>query len=180
MTDPLTLGALGGVVLGEGIRFLYDQARELLARWRAKRDREVVDADAAGAEVLDAPLPAVEVPAARVSEHAELLTSLRRELIEYAEEGRAPEPGDHDLLRRVEALRRALEVVRGQRITFSGEARERTGTRVDVAVEAVLVEGYVAGLRARGGLGGVAEVRSDVRIGRVAADGEAVGVDLTG
>lgn len=178
MTDPLTLGALGAVVLTEGIKFLYEQGRELLTRWRAKRDRDVVELELVEAAVLDAPLTVAEVPESRIADHADTISALRRELIDYAEEGRPATPDDRRLLERVDALRRSLEVVYGQRITFKGEARPHTGTRVDVAVEAGVVEGYMAGLRAEGGLAGVSEVHSEMRVDRVGADGTAVGVDL--
>ncbi|MBP2705455.1 hypothetical protein JOL79_16715 [Microbispora sp. RL4-1S] len=180
MPDSLTLGALGAVALSEGIKFLYDEARELLKRWRERRDRDVVEVPGSAAEVLDAPLAAAEVADSVVAENSESLTSLRRELIEYAEEGRVPDPGDRGLLETVDALRRVLEVAYGQRITFRGEQREPTGTGIDVTVEADVVEGYLAGLRARGGLGPGTEVHSRMRVGRVSAGGEAVGVDLDG
>ncbi|WP_182881800.1 hypothetical protein [Microbispora sp. H10949] len=180
LTDSLSLAALGAVALSEGITFLYDEARELLKRWRERRDRDVVEVPGSAAGVLDAPLSAAEVADSVVARNAESLTSLRRALIEYAEEGRVPDPGDRGLLDTVDALRRVLEVAYGQRITFRGERREPTGSGIDVAVEADVVEGYLAGLRARGGLHPGMEVRAEMRIGRVSAGGEAVGVDLDG
>jgi hypothetical protein len=178
MSDPMSLGALGAVALSEGIKFVYDQAKELLKRWRAKRDREVVEVAASSPDVLDAPLAAAEVPEAVVADNAESLTSLRRALIDYAEEGRTPDPRDPDLLAKVDALRRLLELAYGQRITFKGEQREPTGSRVDIMVEANVVEGYLAGLRSRGGLDGVTDINADVKVDRVAGGGEVVGVDL--
>lgn len=38
MPEPLTLAAVGGAVLAEGIRFLYGQATEAVKRWRERRD----------------------------------------------------------------------------------------------------------------------------------------------
>ena len=178
MTDPLTLTALGAVALGEGIKFLYGEARELLTRWRARRDRDRVQAEGSNAEVLDAPLVAAEVPDSLLAENAESLTSLRRALIEYAEEGRVPDPADQELLDTVDPLRRLLELAYGQRITFRGERRERTGSRIDVNVEAGVVEGYVAGIRARGGLGSTPDLSVGMKVDRVSGGGEAIGVDL--
>ena len=37
MADPFTLGAVGAVVLTEGIKFLYGQAGEALKRWRERK-----------------------------------------------------------------------------------------------------------------------------------------------
>lgn len=178
MSDPLALGALGALALGEGIKFLYDQARTVLQRWREKRDRDVVEISASASPVLDAPLSGVVVAESVVAAHAEALGRLRRHLIEYAEEGRAPDPADADLLEAVDTLRRVLEVILGQRITFSGERRDMTGTVVDVAVEAQLVEGYLAGLRSRGDLGEVASINSTMRVDTITTGGEAVGIDL--
>ncbi|HKS48960.1 MAG TPA: hypothetical protein VJT49_28405 [Amycolatopsis sp.] len=174
MADPLTLGAVGAVALTEGIKFLYDQARELLKQWREKRVK--ITLQAAAPEGLDAPLAEAEVPETVVAQHAETLSELRRSLIEYADEGVVPDPNDPKLLESVDALRRLLEVAYGQRITFRGETRERTGSRVDVSVEADVVEGYVAALRARGVLPD--DVRADLKVKRVAAGGQAVGVDI--
>jgi hypothetical protein len=41
MSDPLSLALLGGVGLTEGIKFLYGQAGELLARWQDRKARRV-------------------------------------------------------------------------------------------------------------------------------------------
>jgi hypothetical protein len=38
MADPFSAAALGGVVLTEGIKFLYRQAGEVLKRWRERRE----------------------------------------------------------------------------------------------------------------------------------------------
>ncbi|MFG1800481.1 hypothetical protein ACGFI4_09970 [Micromonospora carbonacea] len=38
MTEPITLAMGGGVLLAEGVRFLYDQAGELLRHRREQRD----------------------------------------------------------------------------------------------------------------------------------------------
>ena len=38
MVDPLTLSTIGAVALTEGIKFLYEQAGEVLKRWRERKD----------------------------------------------------------------------------------------------------------------------------------------------
>lgn len=178
LADPLTLGALGALALSEGIKFLYDQARTVLQRWRDKRDTNIIEVAASTSPVLDAPLTEAAVPEALVAANAESLSALRRALMDYAEEGRAADPSDRDLLSTVDALRRVLEVVYSQRITFKGEQRDSTGTTVDVAVEAQVVEGYLAGLRSRGGLDDITAISSEMSVDRVAVGGEAVGIDL--
>src|SRR5947199_10744351 len=38
MVDPLTLSTIGAVALTEGIKFLYEQAGEVLKRWRERKN----------------------------------------------------------------------------------------------------------------------------------------------
>lgn len=179
MADPFSLGALGAVALTEGIKFLYDQAKELLKSWRERReDAEAsVEVPARRSEVLDASLAPARVPFAVLEEHAAALTALRRGLIEYAEEGRPVDPADQSLLETTEALRSLLELAYGQRITFRGEQREHTGTRVDSQVEAGVVRGRLAGVRAHGVVGDL-DVVAKTRVDEVDSDGDVVGVDL--
>ena len=51
--DPLTLSAIGGTILVEGIKFLYGQAGELLKSWRERRQK----GDAAEPPRLGSPPP---------------------------------------------------------------------------------------------------------------------------
>ena len=52
MVDPLSLSAIGAVALTEGIKFLYEQAGEVLKRWRDRKD--------AGAKAAPAQLDTTE------------------------------------------------------------------------------------------------------------------------
>jgi len=182
MVEPLTLTAMGTVALTEGIKFLYDQAREAIKHWRDSRSRgeeRPVSMAAPDTTVLDAPLQPLQMDPGVMEQQEQTLALLRRALTDYADGLATPDPADGDLLETVDALRRVLELVYGQRITFKGENREKSGTQVVAEVEAADVEGYVAGVRTRG-LADNANVHAKVRVQDVKPGGEVVGVDDIG
>lgn len=185
MADAFSLGAIGAFALTEGIKFLYEQAKDVITRWRearAARDKGAeggkVELPGGGGEAIKGRLEPAAVDLDVVEEHAEALTALRRALIEYADEGREVRPGDPGVVETVEALRGVLQLIYGQTITFAGEAGPPSGTRIDASVEAKSVSGYLAGVRARGLIGGDTEIRSRMSVDRVEAEGTAVAVDL--
>lgn len=61
---------------------------------------------------------------------------------------------------------------------YVGGAGSTPCKRVDVDVEAGDIAGQLAGLRAGDGLGEVTDVEANVKVKRVSAGGEVVGVDL--
>jgi hypothetical protein len=174
----LTLAALGATALTEGIKFLYGQATEILKRRRERKaGREVEDTVPVEApEVVAGELrPAKPDWAAVERLEGDIEEQLAR-LALYKDDIREADPGDEDLLRTTEALRRSLEVILAQRITFKGEEREPSGPIVVGSAEVDDVAGYVAGVRAGEGIA-AGEVRGDVKAGRVEQGGQAVGVD---
>lgn len=179
--DPLTLSALGTVALTEGIKFLYDQARDLIKTWRERRaagDTEPIPIADLEAPVLDAPIHSVSVNLAFVDEHQKDIRALRAVLTEYVDEGREIQQGDPELLAVIDALRNLLEVAYGQRITFRGEHRATTGTRIESAVEVAEVSGYVAAVRAQYLPEGGTDIKARLKAGDVHKKGRVVGVDL--
>jgi hypothetical protein len=86
------------------------------------------------------------------------------------------DPGDRRLLELVDGLRRVLEAVYGQRLTFKGEARPPSGPVVVGEAKAGEVSGYVAGLRARRILGG--EVVGRAEAGDVGPGGQVIGAEV--
>jgi hypothetical protein len=145
MADPLTLAALTAVGLAEGIKFLYGQAGELLRRRRERKDGTAaeappglltgaVDLSRLDDNVLERERPAIEALYAQLTLHGQCLADA--------------DPADKELVRRAEALRALLELVHGQRITFRGEKRPASGTRVDATADAERVAGYLAAVRA--------------------------------
>ncbi|WP_123970114.1 hypothetical protein [Streptomyces sp. TLI_185] len=176
MSEPITLAAIGATALTEGIRFLYDQAADLLRRMRDRTERPdgPIDVDAGGA--LDSPLESVSIRYSRAEAQTDAIRALRRELADYADGIAEVDPADNHLLEVVDALRRLLETVYGQRITFRGELRETTGTVIDVHVSAASVDGYVAAVRAK--RMGNADVKAELKVGDIGSGGQAVGLDV--
>jgi len=77
------------------------------------------------------------------------MTELAGVLASYASGIKEPDPSDSDMVEAADALRRALEAVYGQRITFKGETREASGPIVVGRVDVDKVAGDVAAVRAR-------------------------------
>lgn len=178
MAEPFSLGALGALAATEGIRFLYSQAAEVMKRWRDKEAGK--DAEAA------TPVPVPEVEAKAVLAEAprsptvdfEALERLHAEipplagfLGNYANGFSEPDPADRELMEAADRLRRALEVVYGQRITFKGEQLDSAGVVVVGRAEAGKVAGDLAGARVQlvrsGRIDGTAKVVKVTEKGRV-------------
>jgi hypothetical protein len=128
----LSLVAVSTNKLTEGIKFLYGQAAELLKRIRERADQKATVLPPLAAEgpldVLDGSLDPCSVDESRVDDHTEELTEFRHRLVDYVDGVAAVSPDDRELLSAVDTLRRPLELVYGQHITFVGEQRPATGT----------------------------------------------------
>lgn len=186
MADPLTLTAVGAAALVEGIRFLYGQAGEALKRWRERK----AAAKAAGPDAGTTLPVSAELPPAAFEGRLQdprldlrVVARLERDLLDlwqavagYAHGIQEVDPGDRRLLEVVDALRRTMEAVYGQRLTFKGEARPASGPAAAGEARVDEVLGYVAGLRARRVVGGTVTGRVDA--GTVGPGGQAVGTDL--
>ncbi len=198
MPDPVTLAAVGGFALTEGIKFLYGQAGEALKHWQERKKAKA----AAAAEASEAVEAVEAVEAAPALEPVQVtlpadafdgqlrdprlhleaverleqdLRDLRAAVADYAQGIDEVDPKDEQLLAKVDALRQAMEAVYGQRIAFKGEPGPPSGDAVVGEAKVGEVLGYVAGLRARRIVGGSV-------IGRVEADsvgpgGQAVGLE---
>ena len=177
MDDPLTGVATAALV--EGVKFLYQQAAEVLSGWRARRrDRQapppsVVEPPHAVCVEHPRPLPDPTSP-----EMAGTLQELK-DLVEPIKDGEV-DPEAFAARQAVARLRELLEVIVGSPITFAGEP-PRTVAVSDVAVAAQRVAGEVVGVRADlAKLQGPASInRVRVRGGNVDSGGAVTGVDLT-
>ena len=182
MVDPLSLTALAALAasgaINEGIKFIYGQAGEVLKRWRSHKEGEGGDdsplpVEGAGQVLegeIEPPRPNYEV----VERIEDDLKDLVARLGNYANGIEEPDPGDRDLAETVEALRQALEVVYGQRITFKGEEREPSGPVVYGVAEVDHALQAVTGVRAR--LVKSGQITGEARVGR--AEGPVTGVDV--
>lgn len=175
--DPLT--GVENAALVEGIKFLYQQAAEVLSAWRARRrDRQAPPptvVEPPGAILVERlrPLPDPASP-----EMADTLQELK-DLVEPIKDGEI----DLEALAARQAaakLRDLLEVIVGSPITFAGEP-PRTMDVSDVDMVVQRVAGQVVGVRADlAKLQGPASIRK-VRVhgGDVDSGGAVTGVDLT-
>jgi hypothetical protein len=181
MADPLTLTAVGAVALTEGIKFLYQQAGEALKRWRERK----AAGKSAAVESVEVQLPSnafagqLERPKLHFEAVGRLeqeLRDLRAAVADYAQGIDEVDPSNEQLLQTADALRQAMEVAYGQRITFRGEPRSPSGPLAVGEVNVDEVRGYVAGLRARDIISGSAAGRVTAK--RVEAGGRAIGLDV--
>ena len=184
MQDPLTLTTIGETAITEGIKFLYTQAGEVLKRWRERKSGNS-EAASPEAEPITVELPpgAFEgqlkdprLDFIVIERLAPELRQLRAALADYAQDIDEVDPSNRAMLETVDALRRAMEAVYGQTLTFKGEPGPSSGTMVVAEAKADEVQGYVAGLRARKIIGATVVSRMDV--GKIAEGGEAVAVDV--
>jgi hypothetical protein len=177
MGEPISLALVGGVVLTEGVKFLFDQASSLI---RAARDRraaakataeEVVPVPDTG--VLDGPVSATVDGALLDRENRRLIT-LAGALAPYANGDAEVATDDAHLLAAVADVRALLEALYGQRITLRGESREPSGTRVDVKQVLGTIRGTAVGVEADSVQG--ATVHVDQSATSVEAGGSVTGV----
>ena len=191
MAEPITLAAVGAIVLTEGIKFLYNQCGEVLKHWRDRRDA-AKKADAAN-QKIEQPKPIepvnITLPDAFVGQLAspqihydaveeleEQMRDLRKELSSYTDGTDLIDTSDEELLKKTDALRRILEAVYQQRLTFKGEQRPSSGPLVEGHIDVETVKGYVAAVRAKRILDG--HVRADVKANSVENAGQVIGVDV--
>ena len=175
--DPLT--GVENAAFVEGVKFLYQQAAEILSAWRARRrDRQAPPpkvVEPPGAVRVEHPQP---LPDPASPEMADTLQELK-DLVEPVKDG------DIDVeaiaaRQAVARLRELLEVIVGSPITFAGEPpRTVDVSDIDVVVQRVM--GQVVGVRADlARLQGPTSI-SKVRVhgGDVDSGGRVTGVDLT-
>ena len=156
MVEPFSMAALGAVAATEGIKFLYGQAAEVLKRWRDRKAGKEAEAQEPipveakeAADILEGTLNAPKVDFETLGRLHHDIKQLASVLSIYAGGLEEPDPSDRELAAAADGLRRALEAVYGQRITFKGENRQPSGPVVIGRAEADKVVGDVAGVRAR-------------------------------
>jgi hypothetical protein len=176
MADPFSLAALGAVAITEGIKFVYDQAAELLKRRRERKATGVEPAapiPITNPEVLDGSLAPPKPDYQMLESMQQRVTELAVELSKYRDGLVEPPPA---AAATVDELRRALEAIYGQRITFKGEqGREGTGTVITGDVRADLVKGLAIGVDA-GTVSDGATVTGTGQAETVDSDGSLIGV----
>jgi hypothetical protein len=140
MADPLTLAVLGGLVATEGVKFLFSQASDVLKAWRERRAKKAAGEETAdqlevpvkSSDALDAAPTGQEVDLAVIEQQNQAVLELIGRLAPYANDLADIDVEDVALGEAAGQLRAILEAAYGQRFTFRGEDRERTGARVSV------------------------------------------------
>jgi hypothetical protein len=154
--EPFSLAALGAFTLTEGVKFLYGQAGEILKRRRERKKAAEEGSPVPVAEaveiqdqaILEGELAPPMIDFEAVEHLEEDLKVLSQRLGNYAGGIEEVDPADQELLRTIDALRRALEAIYQQRITFKGEDRPPSGPLVEGRVDVGEVAGYAAAVRA--------------------------------
>lgn len=158
MGEPISLALVGGVVLTEGVKFLFEQASSLVRAARARRAEAKATADGVEAPqvvlvpvpdtgVLDGPV-APTVDGHLLDRENRRLIALTGALAPYASGDAELDTDDADLMASLADLRELLEALYGQRLTLRGENREPSGTRVDVRQDLGTVRGSAVGVEA--------------------------------
>jgi len=188
MPEPvtITLAAVGMAAITEGIKFLYGQASELL-KWRHEKHKAAEGTQAVPSEqpkLMSRP-DVFEPDPAKASLDEGALERLAQPMDELCDKlsgvviGRTEVvTSDAALVTRVDALRKALEVILGQRLTFRGEARtEAQGPVIRGEVHVKNVLGYAAGVAA-GVITGKVTVDGKVVADEVAPGASAIGTKV--
>jgi hypothetical protein len=180
MAAEVMLIGVAKVALEEGVKFLYEQAREVLTAWHARRR------DPSAPPPIVVPTPeqvTVGPPQPRAEPPDEAALETLQELKDAAEpikDGQVS--ADDPIARQVIAdLRAMLEAALRAPITIAGEAPRPVGIS-DIEVVTKDVSGRVAGVRA--GLDQLARAGGQIKgvrveTGEVTAGGDVTGVDLT-
>jgi hypothetical protein len=179
MPEPITLSlaAVGSVALTEGVKFLYQQAGEILKNWRTRKQAPPAAPEPAPVvlpPVFDGQLTAPAIHYDAVSQVEPELRSLHKDLGDYATE---VAPIDDLAVAKIDALRQALEAIYRQHITFKGENRPASGALLVGTVEAGEIAGEAIGVDVQGRPEG--EIRGTVKAGRIEPGGKATGVKNT-
>lgn len=187
MPEPvtITLAAVGMTAITEGVKFLYGQASELI-RWRHEKKAadgtkavpseqpklisrpNVFEPDPAQANLDEGAMERLAQPMDELCDKLSGVVTGRTEVV----------TSDAALVMRVDALRKALEVIVGHRLTFRGEARtEAQGPVIRGEVHVKNVLGYAAGVAA-GVITGKVTVDGKVVADEVAPDASAIGTKV--
>jgi hypothetical protein len=156
MTEPvttITLAAVGFEAIKEGIKFLYDQAGELIKWWREKKDPEKQTVPNKP-NFLDVPSGAFEpakkpnhVDEAALGELEGELIDFRKELANYADGTLKIDTKNEALLKRVAGLRTIVEALIEAPLTFRNERRVASSDpNIEAVAKAKVVKGILAGI----------------------------------
>jgi hypothetical protein len=184
MTELLSMSTIGTFALKEGIKFFYNQATDILKRWRDKKNDLSQNSGAEKTETVGVQMP--EIFEKRLGSAAfnfeaagtleKQIYELRNGLRDYVDGLEDVSPQNKNLLRVVDGLRRCIEAIYSADFTFKGEKREETEKFIKSSVTVNDIAGYVAGVRMKCMPGG--KIVAEVKAANVNAGGNVVGVDI--
>ncbi len=118
----------------EAVKFLYEQARDLLKAWSKRIEDGAADlvVPIRSCEYLDAAPAQVSPDLTILEQRRQDLIDLSKELFSFADGGEKIDPNDTHLGDVTARLRSLLEAIYHQRLTFKGEKRAATGSEVTV------------------------------------------------
>lgn len=155
MSEPLTLAFISGVVLTEGVKFLYNQAAEALKLWRERRksslvaEEKTIPVTTTPPAIFEGKLDSLEIHLDKMELLNDHLLKLRGSLANYADELEPIDSNNQQLLEAVDALRQVMEAVYQQRLTFKGEQRSASGPVVIGTIDVERVAGTAAAVEAK-------------------------------
>jgi hypothetical protein len=177
MIEPISLTAVGVFALTEGIKFLYTEAGELLKHRRESKEGERQEGSEPElrppADIIEGTVEPARPNDERLARLADELRERRKSLTDYADDVAEVDPSDVALLKDVDELRRLIEVIYGQRITFKGEQREPSGPLVENEVRAI--EAKIRGSKVGVVESSTASVKQSVDVSGAEIDDSTVG-----
>ncbi|WP_031184159.1 hypothetical protein [Streptomyces seoulensis] len=172
MSDAMDLSMIAGSALPATFTFLYQRLDDVLSRWRSNRTTEPLRTPEVPAELVgDLQLP-LRIDSQRLADRLPVLEVLALATAPYVGAPERISAGDEVLMQTLGRVREALEDIHGQRFTFRGETRERSGPFSEQHYDTVA--GEVTGMEAQEAIRG--SVTSTIRAKEVKAGGKVVGM----
>jgi len=161
--DPFDMAMVAGSALPAAFTFLFAQLETLLARRREGRTQHAeLTADQVPGELVGTLSLPLQPDEALLQERARELETYLHVLRTYAQDPSRVSPSDEALMAVLGQVRGALEEIHGQRLTFLGEDRPRSGPLV--AGQYKVVSGDLVGMDASDAIRGDVRVEHDVGI----------------
>jgi hypothetical protein len=149
MLEPVTLAALGGLALTKGIEFLYAQAGEAIKRHyenkKFAQQATAIPSEVKVPDIVEGELKHLTIHTAELEKVVTQLEPLAAELSAYGNGYKSLESTDIDTLQKMDSLRRLLEAVYKQPLTFRGERRSDSAINVDGHVNVTDLYGTAVG-----------------------------------
>ncbi|MFC5147131.1 hypothetical protein [Streptomyces aureoversilis] len=172
MPDAISLAMVTQSALPAAFTFVFQQVDSLIGRWRGRREAPAESTGQVPAELVGALALPLTPDAIRLEARAGELEAYLLALSRYREDPSLITTSDAVLMAMLSRARDALEEIYGQRITFRGEQRLRSGPFT--AGRYKEVAGELVGMEANEAIRG--EVTVDLDIDVIQPGGKVVGM----